>query len=78
MPGGTERNWNSYKDKIAPLEDYQKNLLADPQTSGGLLISVDGDKIEEFEDFLEKQAITSLASIGKVVKRRREIIIVNG
>jgi len=78
MPGGTERNWNSYKDKISPLEDYQKNLLADPQTSGGLLISVDGDKIEEFEDFLEKQAITNLAPIGKVVKRRREIIIVNG
>jgi len=76
MPGGTERNWNSYKDKISLLEDYQKNLLADPQTSGGLLISVDGNKIEEFEDFLNKQAITNLASIGKVVEKRAKMIIV--
>ncbi len=76
MPGGTERNWNSYKDKIFLLEDYQKNLLADPQTSGGLLISVDGNKIEEFEDFLNKQAITNLASIGKVVEKRAKMIIV--
>ena len=76
MPGGTERNWNSYKDKICSLEDYQKNLLADPQTSGGLLISVDGDKIEEFEAFLNQQAIGNLTPIGRVISKRKEIIVV--
>ncbi|MCZ6692468.1 MAG: selenide, water dikinase SelD, partial [Bacteroidetes bacterium] len=76
IPGGTERNWNSYKDKISPLEDYQKNLLADPQTSGGLLISVDGDKIEVFEDFMKTQFITNLTPIGKLVEKRTEMIVV--
>ena len=76
IPGGTERNWNSYKDMISSLEDYQKNLLADPQTSGGLLISIDEDKIEVFEDFLIDQAITNLIPIGKLVEKKTEMIVV--
>ncbi len=76
IPGGTERNWNSYQDKISPLDDYKKNLLADPQTSGGLLISVDGDKIEVFEGFLKTQSITNLTPIGKLVEKRSEMIVV--
>src|SRR5258707_6734017 len=33
FPGGTQRNWNSYGDKIGPLTDDQRYILADPQTS---------------------------------------------
>lgn len=44
IPGGTVRNWDSYGEKIAfdqvADEDYVKAILADPQTSGGLLIAV--------------------------------------
>jgi selenide,water dikinase len=40
IPGGTKRNWASYGSTVQPLTDRQKWLLADPQTSGGLLISV--------------------------------------
>ena len=42
LPGGTNRNWDSYGDKIIIEVDYdnRKNILADPQTSGGLLIAV--------------------------------------
>ena len=39
-PGGTKRNWDSYGHKIGELTDNQKSVLCDPQTSGGLLISV--------------------------------------
>ncbi len=49
IPGGTNRNWDSYGHKVGELTDHQKNLLADPQTSGGLLVSVDRGHEAEFE-----------------------------
>ena len=53
MPGGTQRNWDSYGKKIGSIGDLQRVILADPQTSGGLLVSVDADKTGEFEMFVE-------------------------
>jgi selenide, water dikinase len=41
IPGGTYRNWKSYGYRIGEITEIQKLLLADPQTSGGLLIAVD-------------------------------------
>jgi selenide,water dikinase len=40
VPGGTLRNFDSYGHKLAPMIEEQRNLLCDPQTSGGLLIAV--------------------------------------
>lgn len=52
IPGGTHRNWTSYGHKINLLESTMKNLVADPQTSGGLLIAVDPYHQEELESIL--------------------------
>ncbi len=52
IPGGTERNFQSYGTKIAPLSEIHRNLLCDPQTSGGLLIAVNQDKCEALEALL--------------------------
>ncbi len=41
IPGGTHRNWASYGHKVGVMPDFEKAVLADPQTSGGLLLSVD-------------------------------------
>ena len=49
FPGGTQRNWNSYGGKIGPLTEEQKYILADPQTSGGLLVAVAEESINDFE-----------------------------
>lgn len=49
IPGGTNRNWDSYGMHVAELSTDRKALLADPQTSGGLLISVDADFEADFE-----------------------------
>ena len=57
IPGGTHRNWDSYGHKIGELSDYQKFILADPQTSGGLLIAVEEGKEKEFESWLRSQQI---------------------
>lgn len=41
--GAAERNWSSYADAVvlpAGFEDWRRDVLCDPQTSGGLLIAV--------------------------------------
>jgi selenide,water dikinase len=63
VPGGTHRNWDSYGHKVGQLTDYQKFILADPQTSGGLLIAVEEGKENEFESWLHTQQI-KLHSFG--------------
>jgi selenide,water dikinase len=52
FPGGTQRNWNSYGQKVGPLTDEQRYVLADPQTSGGLLVAVSEEGTADFEQVL--------------------------
>lgn len=40
IPGGSLRNYQSYGQLVGGLDDIKQTLLCDPQTSGGLLISV--------------------------------------
>jgi selenide, water dikinase len=47
VTGASHRNWASYSGGIelpANCPDWQRHLLTDPQTSGGLLIACAGDK----------------------------------
>ena len=64
-PGGTQRNFASYGHKLAPLSDRQRQLLCDPQTSGGLLVAVRPEARAEFEQCAEQQGLT-LAPIGQL------------
>ncbi len=57
FPGGTTRNWESYGHEVGPVDEYWKLILADPQTSGGLLIAVHPDSAGEVMDILGKQSL---------------------
>jgi len=63
FPGGTQRNWQSYGDKIGPVTEEQKYILADPQTSGGLLVAVAEEGVGDFEKELRKMGY-DLEAIG--------------
>jgi selenide,water dikinase len=52
IPGGTRRNLESYGQHVTGLQGDQELLLADPQTSGGLLISVGPEKAGALEALL--------------------------
>jgi selenide, water dikinase len=52
VPGGASRNFNSYGKYLDIPEGFTRDLLCDPQTSGGLLISVDNSSIEVVKDIL--------------------------
>jgi selenide,water dikinase len=70
VPGGTLRNFDSYGEKIAPISEEQRNLLCDPQTSGGLLIAVSAEGEAEFLAVAAELGL-SLAPIGQLVERQR-------
>lgn len=57
IPGGTNRNWASYGHKIGELTERQKHILADPQTSGGLLVAVEETHCKKFENVLLENGI---------------------
>lgn len=67
IPGGTTRNWNSYGHKIKLVDERQKLVLADPQTSGGLLVAVLPQHADKFEKLLT-QHNCSAQPFGKLVK----------
>jgi selenide,water dikinase len=52
IPGGTQRNFESYGHKVGNLSEQQKHILCDPQTSGGLLIAVEDAGVEELQRLL--------------------------
>jgi len=75
IPGGTHRNFESYGDKIQRISARQKAIICDPQTSGGLLLAVSPEGIDEIAGIL-KEAQMHYEAIGEVtpVSDSEEII----
>lgn len=63
VPGGTNRNWESYGHKVKLKTPDQKFILADPQTSGGLLVAVPRKNLNDFQKFLSSRNL-KLETIG--------------
>jgi len=78
IPGGTYRNkeFRSRMVKVAAgLPDYMLDILFDPQTSGGLFISVSTPKADILLSGLHKAGVLEAAIVGEVVAQPRETII---
>lgn len=74
IPGGTNRNWHSYGHKIGALSERQRYILADPQTSGGLLVAVAEDSTEAFLQVMKEQGYAPQA-IGWLEERSEAPLI---
>lgn len=72
VPGGTNRNWDSYGQKVK-LDNsndahIHKSILADPQTSGGLLISVQKESLDDVVAVLNEYGLADRTTpIGEMV-----------
>lgn len=75
IPGGMQRNWDSYGSKIGSLGEMQRTILADPQTSGGLLVCVDPQHALAFEQSIKDLGLP-LKSFGKLVKQNEKLIYI--
>jgi selenide,water dikinase len=71
IPGGTHRNWKSYGEKVELKNEEYKNILCDPQTSGGLLIAVKQGSINTLMETANKNN-TSLFEVGFTKKKENQ------
>jgi selenide, water dikinase len=75
IPGGTKRNWDAYGHKVGEISPEQKHLLADPQTSGGLLIAVSKDNVEEFESYMQAHLSDHfIRKIGRMIPASSKVV----
>jgi selenide,water dikinase len=79
FPAGAYRNKQHYSDQCDiydDLDDTRKMLLYDPQTSGGLLISLSYDQADTALAVLKNQGMEWVKVIGEVVDKQDKSIIV--
>ena len=77
VPGGTRRNWQSYGHHIGPITESQRDILCDPQTSGGLLIAVDPNAADAVGEKLRAAGLCG-DPIGTIVAPREHRVVVDG
>jgi selenide,water dikinase len=65
VPGGSRRNWASYGKHVASIDGFERDLMCDPQTSGGLLVSVGEAGVEQVVNVLKKEGLP-YDSIGRM------------
>ena len=71
VPGGSLRNYKSYEHHLPTLSQSQKEILCDPQTSGGLLVAVAPEAENDFLTMAKEQGLT-LQNLGKMTPRNGE------
>lgn len=59
VPGGTERNFESYGAELQMRNDSYKTIICDPQTSGGLLIAVSPGAVTAVSALLKREGLAS-------------------
>ena len=79
VPGGTVRNWDSYGKKIGAISAYQQSILADPQTSGGLLVAVNPAAAEEVKNILQRYGLDQFTlPVGIFTKQQQTVVTIQG
>lgn len=71
VPDNVYRNWNSYKDKVKDIGAESFFTLCDPQTNGGLMVTVTAECQEQFEKFLIDNNLHAFAKpIGRMMEKK--------
>lgn len=81
VPAGTYRNRAYAGDRVwldPNLSEALVDVLYDPQTSGGLLISLDPERADALEALYRDHLETAFARVGRVIPRAEKSIYVKG
>ena len=76
--GAAVRNWASYGSNIVAadsLPDWHRDLLCDPQTSGGLLIAVAAELADTLLAYVQTKGFEYAAVIGRLKTGQPEIVL---
>ena len=76
IPGGTHRNWDSFNHLVQLRNENEKLLLCDPQTSGGLMVAVEDEAVDQVVSILGDHEI-SYQPFGSFLPRTETLITVN-
>jgi selenide,water dikinase len=69
VTGASARNWNAYGAQVAwpaDAQEWQRALLSDPQTSGGLLVSCSPEALPAVLDAFRAAGFDRAAAIGSL------------
>ena len=80
VPGGAYRNMENYSADLKFPDDWdidKQLLFTDPQTNGGLLVSIDPVDVERVIKELKKQGSQQVTVVGEVTEARKDNIAVN-
>ena len=69
VPGGTQRNRKAAETSVewaAELQEHEKLLMCDAQTSGGLLIALPEDRKDALLAELQSRGVASAAVVGRI------------
>jgi selenide,water dikinase len=78
VTGASGRNWSGYGDDIqfaATFGDDERNLLTDPQTSGGLLVACDPSAVDAVLAVFESEGFEGAAVIGEMTSGAAKVTI---
>ena len=67
--GASDRNWSSVANQVAlppGMPEWQKKLLCDPQTSGGLLVACGRDSAPAVLEIFKQQGFNRACEIGSL------------
>jgi selenide,water dikinase len=81
VPGGARRNreyYSSHVELACDISDEMRDILFDPQTSGGLLMTIPPDKAEGLLKKLRSSGIKEAAIIGQIVDKPKGKIVLRG
>ncbi len=77
--GAADRNWASYGDEVTLAEDFsdwQRKLLCDPQTSGGLLVACAPEAAEAILAEFHAANFTEARVIGRMSAGEARVVVV--
>jgi selenide, water dikinase len=76
VPGGTRDNLKAARETtdLRSVSQSQRILLADAQTSGGLLLCVRESSLPKVRRILARLRTQSVAVIGRIIRRRKHLI----
>lgn len=78
FPGGLFKNFKSYKNQTNELTEIKKLVLCDPQTSGGLLVAVENDHVDEVINFMrgQKHPFYEIGELTKMIDDKQLIKVI--
>jgi selenide,water dikinase len=76
--GAADRNWVSYGAEVdlpPGFPEWQRKLLCDPQTSGGLLVACAADDASRVLKTFKDQGFVAACTIGRMVSDNLQVVV---